>query len=174
MSPSTLRMLSPRISPRTSSTLFVPMRSTPINSILPVLAPSMRAPSPRSSRRSPRKKSRGSWLWLHGLLWKTSSTCTSSRLLQRPSSQRRRGRTTLLRLTMRSLFARTARRSKGLWIASSDTILRLIFIPYRVWFRPRILRDVSTVDWSTTILGQKSSLPVYIVSYPQCAWATII
>ncbi|KAI0919045.1 hypothetical protein AcW1_003476 [Taiwanofungus camphoratus] len=32
----------------------------------------------------------------------------------------------------------------------------------RVWFRPRILRDVSTIDWSTTILGQKSSLPVYI------------
>lgn len=34
----------------------------------------------------------------------------------------------------------------------------------RVWFRPRILRDVSTVDWSTTILGCKSSLPLYIVS----------
>ncbi|KAI0741103.1 glyoxylate dehydrogenase [Earliella scabrosa] len=32
----------------------------------------------------------------------------------------------------------------------------------RVWFRPRILRDVSVVDWSTTILGQKSTLPVYI------------
>ncbi|KAF4563210.1 Cytochrome b2, mitochondrial precursor [Pleurotus pulmonarius] len=32
----------------------------------------------------------------------------------------------------------------------------------RVWFRPRILRDVTSVDWSTTILGQKSSLPVYI------------
>lgn len=32
-----------------------------------------------------------------------------------------------------------------------------------VWFRPRILRDVSSVDWSTTILGQKSSLPLYIV-----------
>ncbi|KAF8552937.1 glyoxylate dehydrogenase [Imleria badia] len=32
----------------------------------------------------------------------------------------------------------------------------------RIWFRPRILRDVSTVDWSTTILGQKSSLPIYI------------
>ncbi|KAJ3923381.1 glyoxylate dehydrogenase [Lentinula edodes] len=32
----------------------------------------------------------------------------------------------------------------------------------RVWFRPRILRDVTVVDWSTTILGQKSSLPVYI------------
>ncbi|KAJ3753581.1 FMN-dependent dehydrogenase-domain-containing protein [Lentinula raphanica] len=32
----------------------------------------------------------------------------------------------------------------------------------RVWFRPRILRDVTVVDWSTTILGQRSSLPVYI------------
>ncbi|KIM40332.1 hypothetical protein M413DRAFT_28816 [Hebeloma cylindrosporum] len=32
----------------------------------------------------------------------------------------------------------------------------------RVWFRPRILRDVTSVDWSTTILGCKSSLPVYI------------
>ncbi|KJA28895.1 hypothetical protein HYPSUDRAFT_61731 [Hypholoma sublateritium FD-334 SS-4] len=32
----------------------------------------------------------------------------------------------------------------------------------RVWFRPRILRDVTSVDWSTTILGSKSSLPVYI------------
>ncbi|KAJ6491796.1 glyoxylate dehydrogenase [Mycena vitilis] len=32
----------------------------------------------------------------------------------------------------------------------------------RVWFLPRILRDVTTVDWSTAILGQKSSLPIYI------------
>ncbi|KAI6145561.1 glyoxylate dehydrogenase [Pisolithus tinctorius] len=32
----------------------------------------------------------------------------------------------------------------------------------RIWFRPRILRDVSVVNWSTTILGYKSSLPVYI------------
>ncbi|KAF5354998.1 hypothetical protein D9756_005488 [Leucocoprinus leucothites] len=32
----------------------------------------------------------------------------------------------------------------------------------RVWFRPRVLRDVSTVDWSHIILGQKSSMPVYI------------
>uniref|UniRef100_A0A0W0GCF0 L-lactate dehydrogenase (cytochrome) n=1 Tax=Moniliophthora roreri TaxID=221103 RepID=A0A0W0GCF0_MONRR len=32
----------------------------------------------------------------------------------------------------------------------------------RIWFRPRILRDVTNVDWSTTILGHKSSLPVYI------------
>jgi L-lactate dehydrogenase (cytochrome) len=34
----------------------------------------------------------------------------------------------------------------------------------RIWFRPRVLRDVTKVDWSTTILGQKSSMPVYIVS----------
>ncbi|KAI6107543.1 glyoxylate dehydrogenase [Pisolithus thermaeus] len=33
---------------------------------------------------------------------------------------------------------------------------------YRIWFRPRILRDVSVVNWSTTILGYRSSLPVYI------------
>jgi L-lactate dehydrogenase (cytochrome) len=35
----------------------------------------------------------------------------------------------------------------------------------RIWFRPRVLRDVTRVDWSTSILGQKSSMPVYIVSY---------
>ncbi|ELU42074.1 cytochrome b2 [Rhizoctonia solani AG-1 IA] len=29
----------------------------------------------------------------------------------------------------------------------------------RIWFRPRVLRDVTKVDWSTTILGQKSSMP---------------
>ncbi|KAI8970806.1 glyoxylate dehydrogenase [Trametes punicea] len=48
--------------------------------------------------------------------------------------------------------------------ASDDEItLRENRMAYqRVWFRPRILRDVSSVDWSTTILGQKSSLPLYI------------
>ncbi|TFK44932.1 FMN-dependent dehydrogenase-domain-containing protein [Crucibulum laeve] len=35
---------------------------------------------------------------------------------------------------------------------------------HRVWFRPRILRDVTKVDWSTTILGQRSSMPVYITA----------
>ena len=34
----------------------------------------------------------------------------------------------------------------------------------RIWFRPRILRDMTVVDWSTTILGHKSTMPVYIVS----------
>lgn len=34
----------------------------------------------------------------------------------------------------------------------------------RIWFRPRVLRDVTKVDWSTTILGQKSSMPVYITA----------
>lgn len=32
----------------------------------------------------------------------------------------------------------------------------------RIWFRPRILRNVSQVDWSHKILGYKTSLPVYI------------
>jgi L-lactate dehydrogenase (cytochrome) len=31
----------------------------------------------------------------------------------------------------------------------------------RVFLRPRVLRDVQTIDCSTTILGHKSSLPVY-------------
>ncbi|KAK0486161.1 FMN-dependent dehydrogenase-domain-containing protein [Armillaria novae-zelandiae] len=35
---------------------------------------------------------------------------------------------------------------------------------HRIWFRPRILRDVTQVDWSTTILGHKSSMPVYITA----------
>lgn len=34
----------------------------------------------------------------------------------------------------------------------------------RVWFRPRILRDVSTVDFSTKILGFDSSMPIYITA----------
>lgn len=35
---------------------------------------------------------------------------------------------------------------------------------HRIWFRPRILRDVTKVDWSTRILGHKSSMPVYITA----------
>lgn len=34
----------------------------------------------------------------------------------------------------------------------------------RIWFRPRILRDVSTVDYATSLLGHKSTLPVYITA----------
>jgi len=34
----------------------------------------------------------------------------------------------------------------------------------RIWLKPRVLVDVSTVDTSTTILGHKSSLPLYITS----------
>ena len=33
-----------------------------------------------------------------------------------------------------------------------------------IWFRPQILVDVEKVDFSTTILGQRSSMPIYIVS----------
>ena len=34
----------------------------------------------------------------------------------------------------------------------------------RIWFRPRVLRNVKQVDYSTTILGTKTSMPIYIVS----------
>ncbi|GAA5895131.1 hypothetical protein JCM5296_000889 [Sporobolomyces johnsonii] len=34
----------------------------------------------------------------------------------------------------------------------------------RLWFRPRILRDVTTIDYSSTILGQKTTLPIYITA----------
>lgn len=36
---------------------------------------------------------------------------------------------------------------------------------HRIWFRPKILVDVEKVDFSTTILGQKSAMPFYVVSY---------
>ena len=32
----------------------------------------------------------------------------------------------------------------------------------RVWFRPRVMIDVTEVDTSTKILGVKSSIPVYV------------
>ncbi|OSX61567.1 hypothetical protein POSPLADRAFT_1181658 [Postia placenta MAD-698-R-SB12] len=35
---------------------------------------------------------------------------------------------------------------------------------HRVWFRPRILRNVTHVDWSTKILGLPSKMPVYITA----------
>ena len=38
----------------------------------------------------------------------------------------------------------------------------------RIWFRPRVLRNVKTVDYSTTLLGAKTSMPIYIVSLPSC------
>ncbi|KAI0263845.1 FMN-dependent dehydrogenase-domain-containing protein [Gloeopeniophorella convolvens] len=33
---------------------------------------------------------------------------------------------------------------------------------HRIWFRPRVLRDVTQVDWSTKILGHASRMPIYI------------
>lgn len=35
---------------------------------------------------------------------------------------------------------------------------------YRVWFRPRVLRDVGRVDYSSSIFGFKTSMPVYITA----------
>ena len=53
------------------------------------------------------------------------------------------------------------------YVRSSCTVVSVMVIDMpRIWFRPRILRDVTKVDYSTTILGQKSSMPVYIVRTP--------
>ncbi|EJD41662.1 hypothetical protein AURDEDRAFT_90114 [Auricularia subglabra TFB-10046 SS5] len=35
---------------------------------------------------------------------------------------------------------------------------------HRIWFRPRILVDVTKVDWSTRILGHKTGMPIYITA----------
>ncbi|KAJ3890084.1 FMN-dependent dehydrogenase-domain-containing protein [Lentinula edodes] len=35
---------------------------------------------------------------------------------------------------------------------------------HRIWFRPRIMRDVTNVDFSSTILGHKTSMPIYITA----------
>ena len=34
---------------------------------------------------------------------------------------------------------------------------------HRIWWRPRILRDVTNVDFSTKILGHHTKMPLYIV-----------
>lgn len=49
-------------------------------------------------------------------------------------------------------------------LLASSHVCAPISFSLRVWFRPRILRDVTEVDWSTTILGHRSSMPLYIVS----------
>ncbi|PPQ63026.1 hypothetical protein CVT24_005972 [Panaeolus cyanescens] len=35
---------------------------------------------------------------------------------------------------------------------------------HRIWFRPRVLVDVTKVDWSTKILGHRTSMPIYITA----------
>ncbi|KAI0645201.1 FMN-dependent dehydrogenase-domain-containing protein [Trametes meyenii] len=35
---------------------------------------------------------------------------------------------------------------------------------HRIWWRPRILRDVTNVDFSTTILGHRTKMPLYITA----------
>lgn len=42
---------------------------------------------------------------------------------------------------------------------------------YRIWWRPRILRDVTNVDFATKILGYDTKLPLYIVSGSDVAYA---
>ncbi|CAK7897441.1 hypothetical protein CAAN1_15S00760 [[Candida] anglica] len=40
----------------------------------------------------------------------------------------------------------------------------------RIYFRPRILQNVSEVDQSTTMLGTKTSAPFYITAFAQSNW----
>ncbi|KZT05333.1 uncharacterized protein LAESUDRAFT_726963 [Laetiporus sulphureus 93-53] len=35
---------------------------------------------------------------------------------------------------------------------------------HRIWFRPRVLRNVTHVDWSTKILGHRTKMPIYITA----------
>ncbi|KAF9777861.1 FMN-dependent dehydrogenase-domain-containing protein [Thelephora terrestris] len=35
---------------------------------------------------------------------------------------------------------------------------------HRIWFRPRVMRDVTTVDFSTHILGHPTKMPIYITA----------
>ncbi|KAF6763025.1 cytochrome b2 [Ephemerocybe angulata] len=44
-----------------------------------------------------------------------------------------------------------------------SNVRRLTPLFSRVWFRPRIMIDVTKVDWSTKILGHHTSMPIYIV-----------
>lgn len=63
----------------------------------------------------------------------------------------------------RSLFGRITPPTIGPLVLALSNIINLPSRS-RIWFRPRVLRDVTTVDFSTTILGNPSSMPVYIVS----------
>lgn len=69
-------------------------------------------------------------------------------------------------------FEYVARKTMGLsgWkyysSASDDEItVRENHLAYhRIWFRPRVMVDVTTVDFSTTMLGSKTSAPFYITA----------
>lgn len=45
-----------------------------------------------------------------------------------------------------------------------DGLLKLSW--RRIWFRPRVMRDVTSVDFSTHILGRPTKMPIYIVYVP--------
>lgn len=49
--------------------------------------------------------------------------------------------------------------------ADDEITMRENRIAYqRLWFRPRILRNVANIDFSTNLLGTPSSLPIYITA----------
>ena len=53
---------------------------------------------------------------------------------------------------------------------SIDDLLFLSGPRRRIWFRPRVMRDVTTVGFSTRILGQPTRMPIYIVYVPSTAF----
>lgn len=103
-------------------------------------------------------------VWHINSTWTPRFLTSISRSLRKLSFLKKPGHITLPRPTTRSPSVKTAPHTKGMYIPKFTVSMKIFTSMYRVWFRPRILRDVSTVDWSTTILGHKSSLPVYIVS----------
>ena len=49
--------------------------------------------------------------------------------------------------------------------SDDEVTMRENHIAYqRLWFRPRVLRDVTNIDFSTTMLGTKVSMPIYITA----------
>lgn len=96
--------------------------------------------------------------------------------LRKQSCQKKPGPTIAQQLMMRLPFAKITLLTTGVFrVLESNMACSSFFkdmgtsMRFQVTlltvcqFRPRVLRDVSTVDFSSTILGHKTSMPIYIV-----------
>jgi hypothetical protein len=84
-------------------------------------------------------------------------------LLRRLLWARRLGHIIPRQQTTKLLTVRIMRHTTGKFsLLNKLLVLTMLF---RIWFRPRVLRNVERVDYSTTILGQKTTMPVYIVNF---------
>ena len=91
-----------------------------------------------------------------------SSYPSRNRLSLGKSCRRKRGLTTLPPQTTKSPTGRTTLRITGRFPPINNPSTAEQPWP-RIWFRPRVLRDVTSVDFSTRILGQPTKMPIYIV-----------